>query len=46
MATVEARLEWDIKALVFTCRLCVFDGGAINLGLTYLAPHSWVSQKY
>lgn len=38
--------SWDVKALVIACRLCVFDGGAVNLGLTYLAPASSLSQKY
>lgn len=54
MAAVEARLESsDVKALVIACRLCVFNGGegrrggggGGDLGLTYLALDSWVSQK-
>lgn len=37
VATAEDTLELGYKNLVIACRLCVFDGGVVNLGLTSLA---------
>ena len=43
-ATVEARLEWDDKALIIAYRLYMLNGGTINWSWPIL--YSQVSQKY